>query len=800
MRIYAGTFLIAASMLSLEIALTRILSVITWYHMAFFAVASAMLGMTAGATTVYLRPDRFRGKKLNPAMAKACLWYAAVTPVSLIVLCSTPLTIRLNVGLLFVLFVIATVACMLPFYFSGVVITLVLTKCDKPIGKLYAADLIGASLGCLLVLGGLEVMDAPSLILACAAIGAVAAQVFVWGDPNFRYRRRGGVLFLVLVVGVIVNASIVTFIGPLFIKGHFVPRGDYPLVRWNSFSHVAVSKVLTQAPEYWGPSPLAPDDPVIQHGLRIDGGAFTALGRYASEEDIEYLRYDVTNLVHFIRPTGDVCVIGVGGGRDIQSAILFGHERVTGVELNPILINLLQDEFRDFAGIADRPGVSLVVDEARSYLSRSQDRFRVVQMSLVDTWAATGAGAFSLSENALYTTEAWKVFISRLDNQGVFTVSRWYNPGEVSEAGRILSLAVSALLELGVAEPSRHIAMVTSGRISTVLVGREPLSDHDLAALRKACAELQYSVIALPGELPADPILRGIAGAKSKEALRAAVEDALYNFMPSTDDSPYFFNVIRLPNFWRAFNTDSNVIQGNLAALLTLFSLILSLGVVSLATIVVPLVVRARSLDAGERVAIYWSRGFYFALIGAGFMFVEIGLIQRLSVFLSHPVYALGILLFTIILSAGIGSYLSERLPLDRSPGLFLFPVATIIAIVAMQIALPKVITAMIASGMLAKIGVSILVIFPLGFLLGFFFPTGMRLTRAAGDSETPWYWALNGIFGVLSSALAVFVAIFSGISTNFYIAVLCYSGVLVCIVKMNSTIKRSRVLETAVP
>ena len=213
-------------MLSLEIALTRILSVITWYHVAFFAVASAMLGMTAGATTVYLRPDRFRGKKLNPAMAKACLGYAAVTPVSLIVLCSTPLTIRLNVGLLFVLFVIATVACMLPFYFSGVVITLVLTKCDKPIGKLYAADLIGASLGCLLVLGGLEVMDAPSLILACAAIGAVAAQVFVWGDPNFRYRRRGGVLFLVLVVGVIVNASIVTFIGPLFIKGHVVPRGD----------------------------------------------------------------------------------------------------------------------------------------------------------------------------------------------------------------------------------------------------------------------------------------------------------------------------------------------------------------------------------------------------------------------------------------------------------------------------------------------------------------------------------------------------------------------------------------------
>ena len=147
--------------------------------------------------------------------------------------------------------------------------------------------------------------------------------------------------------------------------------------------------------------------------------------------------------------------------------------------------------------------MSLVVDEARSFLSRSQDRFRVVQMSLVDTWAATGAGAFALSENALYTTEAWKVFISRLDSRGVFTVSRWYSPKEISETGRILSLAVSALLELGVAEPSRNIAMVASGMISTVLVGREPFSDHDLAALRQVCADLQYSLLTIPGEAPA---------------------------------------------------------------------------------------------------------------------------------------------------------------------------------------------------------------------------------------------------------------------------------------------------------
>jgi hypothetical protein len=175
----------------------------------------------------------------------------------------------------------------------------------------------------------------------------------------------------------------------------------------------------------------------------------------------------------------------------------------------------------------------------------------------------------------------------------------------------------------------------------------------------------------------------------------------------------------------------------------------------------------------------------YFSLIGAGFMFVEIALIQRLSVFLGHPVYALGILLFTLILSTGCGSFVSEHLPLTRSPWKYVFPLATALAIVMMRIFLVPVLSGMMTSPMLGRIAVSIALIFPLGILLGFFFPTGMKLARSLAASQTPWYWALNGIFGVLCSALAVFTSIYSGISTNFVIAAICYAALVGCLYYM---------------
>ena len=778
--IYIGTFLIAFTTLALEITLTRILSVTTWYHLAFFAIGVAMLGMTAGATTVYLRPSWFGGDRLVGTVAKACLGYALVTPPALILLLMIPAGFHHSIMGLFSIISLAFI-CAVPFYCAGVAVSAILTKSQLPIGKLYASDLIGASLGCLFVLGGLEVLDAPSLVLLSSAIGAMAAYAFARQLVSTTLRRLSFTVALFLGLTVPLNAATMYGIQPLVVKGKLEGVEWHLLNRWNSFSQILVYKGAEEPPQYWGPSPKAPQAPIAQYGMVIDGLAGTTMRKFASNADIEHLRYDVTNAAYYLRPTGGAAVVGVGGARDIQSALLFGHEKVYGIDVNPIFIDLLQNEFRDFAGVADRKEVTFVVDEARSFLSRTPERFAVIEMSVIDTFAATGAGAFSLSENSLYTVEGWEIFLNRLTDDGVFTVSRWYNPENIGETGRSASLAVAALLRLGVKEPAEHIAMLATDKLSTLLVSKEPFSAQDIATLQKLSTDLEFEAVILPGITPKHDVLARIVNAKSTGELATAVSNETLNYMPPTDEQPYFFNMLRLDriNWQMVFGASDEQLGtggGNLKATLTLVTMILTLFVLTLATVVFPLLFGQH----GETTATGLSKGFvygavYFSLIGAGFMFVEIAIMQRLSVFLSHPVYALGIVLFTIIASTGIGSYLSDYLPLTRTPWLFIYPLVTALMIFGIQHALSLLLTTMITAPMLLKISVSILVILPLGILMGFFFPTGMKLVKSANAAEAPWYWALNGIWGVLCSAIAVFISIYVAISLNFYIAMVCY-------------------------
>ena len=783
MEIYVGTFLLAFVMLALEITLTRILSVVTWYHLAFFAVSTAMLGMTAGATIVYLYPKRFCSERLQENLGRACLRFSMAVPLALILLCLIPVILCKSIMSLIGMLGLAA-ACALPFYYAGIAVTLVLTKCKLPIGRVYAADLIGASMGCFLVLGGLEVLDAPSLILLCGSIGASAGFVFVWRRPEKTLRTTNLVVFAVLGLAAVVNSRSAALVRPLIVKGRIESATAYEIEQWNSFSRIAVYPVSKGPPSLWGPSPITPAEEVTQRPMNIDGEAGTVMHQFRTAADIEHLRYDVTNVAHYLRPNGSACVIGVGGGRDIQSALLFGHTQVLGIELNPIFIHLLQHQFRQFANVADQPGVTLVVDEARSYLSRNDARFSFLQMSLIDTWAATGAGAMTLSENALYTVEAWKLFIDRLSDDGVFTVSRWYSQEDLGETGRLVSLAVTALLQRGVSRPADHLALVTVGRVATLILSRQPFSREDNDTLVKTCQRLQFSLAASPLKIADHPVLRSILASRSLEELQENIQSSPLRLDAPTDDDPYFFNLLRFRDIPHclSFRT-KGVMSGNLHATATLTGLILALMVMTVATILVPLILRGRIAGADARQPpILWAGAVYFSLIGCGFMLLEIAMIQRLSVFLGHPVYALGVLLFAFILSTGVGSFFSERLPLTRLPWVLLYPAVACAAILGTRIALGILTVHMVPAPMATKIVASIAAIFPVGIVLGFFFPAGMRLVRSIHPQETPWYWALNGIFGVLSSAFAVFISIFLGISVNFYLAAICYALVLICV------------------
>lgn len=790
-NIYLGMFLIATATLALELAFTRLLSVTTWYYLAFFAVSIALLGMTAGSVTVYLKPKWFTPERIGASAGKACLGYAAVIPFTTWILCVIPVTATSSPKDLLSLITLSVVS-LLPFYFAGIAISAVITKAALPIGNLYSSDLAGASLGCLLVLWGMGVFDAPSLILLCACTGVTAAISFAWGSWSLRFRALALSLLCILVVLVSVTALTPYGLHPRVVKGR-KPGSLVPLFeKWNSFSRVVIYEGRLTNAQYWAASRRAPAGLMVyQHRMDIDGEAATTVRRFESLEDIAHLRYDVTNIAYYLRHTGGACIIGVGGGRDIQSAILFGHEKITGIEINPIFIDLLKHRFRKLAGIAGHRGVTLIVDEARSYLSRTQERFSLIQMSLTDTWAATGAGAFTLSENALYTVEAWNIFMDRLSDEGIFTVSRWYDPEALGETGRVLSLAVAALKRAGNRVPADHIAMVVKGSVSTVIVGREPLREVDIAVLRGACDDLEFELVLYPGKLPRHPVLRRVLEGEPLSRMDEVAATAWLSYDPPTDERPYFFNMVKcnkaITSLWPRSELQGNgvsgIVHGNIVAMRFLTMLILCLLLLSVVTVVFPLMLvgRGEARVVGHS-RLLWSGAAYFCLIGAGFMFVEIALIQRLSVFLGHPMYALGILLFTIIGSAGVGSRLSDRLPLTGGRGVYVYPVIVVLAILAIRFALPIVGSTLVSASMPVKILVSISVCMPLGFLLGIAFPTGMRLVRVTRAAETPWYWALNGVFGVLCAALTVFISICSGISTSLYVAALCYGLLVICL------------------
>lgn len=781
MHVYLGLFLVAFSSLSLEITLVRLLSVTTWYHLAFFAISTAMLGMTAGATRVYLNPRAFDRDVVGRSVSSACIHFALIIPVSLVLLCLVPLGQYRTVMTFFSL-LITTVACGLPFLFAGTIVSAVLTKQSLPIGKLYASDLIGASLGCLFVLGGLQLFDPSSVILLCSSVVSFAAICFAWRESSAWHRHVAVALSILFLVVAVTNSFTTRGIRPMIVKARKVePAYLYQQERNNSFSRIAVYKLSKKEPQYWGPSPLAPREPIEQYEMNIDGEAGTVMRKFAKKEDIDHLRYDVTNMAYYLGRGGNACIIGVGGGRDVLSALLFGFKHIDGIEINPIFIDLLRRDFRTFAGIADRPEVNLITAEARSYLSRSQKKYSLIQMSLIDTWAATGAGALSLAENSLYTVEAWDIFLKRLTDDGIFTVSRWYSPQNIGETGRLVSLAVGALMQLGVQNPSKHVAVIVADRIATLLVCREPLSSADISKLERIAKDLSFGTVCLPGTPPENRLLRDIVSVRTQDQLTKAVADAEFNCNPPTDESPYFFNMLRLTNIGAAFSVGGGVVSGNLMATLTLIGLMLTLLMVATGTIILPLMARKYLGTRAELPShTVWAGALYFSLIGCGFMLTEIALIQRMTVLLTHPIYALGILLFTLIASTGVGSLLSDQLPLTRSPWLYVYPIVTAMALIGLNMLLKVLLPTMVTTSLMVKIVTSIAVIFPVGLLMGLFFPTGMRLAKEVSSAETPWYWALNGIFGVLCSAIAVLISIYHGISTNFYVAAACYVGVVV--------------------
>lgn len=785
-RFYIAVFLIAFTTLAIEIILSRILSVIVYYYMAYGAISIAMLGLTAGAITVYMQAKWFTADKLEKNLSIISLLYALSIPVTALAICSIPMalndTFQKIISLLAIIFF-----CLIPFYFSGIIITASLTKVNLPVNKIYASDLVGASLACVAVLIGIEILDGISILITCSFF-ALPPYLLFSAKQSFRKK----LLFAVTCIVVLLFASVNSFYGyilrPKFVKGKIENKNDFVFEKWNSFSRVVVYKPVTDAPQYWGASPIAPMSPKIeQYKMSIDGDAGTVLRRFNKPADISHLEYDLPDFVYQLRSGGSTCVVGIGAGKDIQAAILFEQKKILGIDINPIFVNLLKNRYRSFAGIADNPAVTLKTAEARTYLASSKEKFDIIQMSLIDTWAATGAGAFSLSENTLYTVNAWELFLNRLTENGIFTVARWYSPSNLGETGRLMCLAVESLFKSGIKDPSQHIALLTIKNLATILVSRSPFSVNDIEKIKAKASEFKFNLICYPGVLPQNEILKKIILSKSSAELNANIKNQALNYSPPTDDNPFFFNMLRFGKInFNSIKRDGGIMTGNLQATIYLFLLILCLFVFSILTSIMPLIIKSRNQKIlSEQKKLLFNAGIFFSLIGAGYMLSEIGLIQRLSILLGHPAYALGILLFTFILSTGAGSYLSGYF--TNKKALMLFSLITGTMILITNFATKYITSHFFTVPLVLKILLSVLSIFPLGILMGQFFPTAMQLLKPKLNEKIAWLWAMNGIMGVLFSAISVLISVYINITFTFFISSLCYFALLPVLLNMNT-------------
>lgn len=768
-----------------ELALTRIFSVTMYYHFAFLAISIALFGLSASGVYVFLARRRLLSRPVPGLLAAHALAYALATTVSLAVL------VRLRVGLNYsvrnlVLMLTVYALAALPFLTGGAVITLAISRLAGRINLVYAADLLGASAGCLLLLPLLDRLGAPGVVLATVSLAAAAAICFA----GLRARRFVSVALLLLVIPWTLHLTRLVSFDISVTKGH--EHDTVLFSKWNSFSRVAV---YDRKHGDWSLSPTYTGSMPDTRFMDIDSAASTPIiGFQGNLGDVRYLGAELTSLGYYLAPgngaldakdilTADgttpgrnrsgfsTLVIGPGGGRDLLSALVFGASRVDGVEINPIIArDVMQDRFRGFSGnLYHRPDVRIFVEDGRSFVRRSPEKYDVIQASLVDTWAATAAGAYTLTENSLYTVEAFEDYLDHLSDRGLLTVTRW-----VLDGLRLVSLAQEACERRGLTASNR-LAIVQHDKVATFILKKSPFTEAEVEQLRRVATALRFTLLYAPG-LPAPAVLAP-TGTGHWEAARGTPNDYArlilapdrhafyarygYDITPTTDDRPFFFHTTK-PKDQLSVAFGRSMLFGNgLSALMTLIAI--SGGLVLL-FIVGPMALNGRSLLGTGWPA--WLA--YFGLLGAGFMLIEVALLQRFVLLLGHPVYSLTVTLFSLLLGTGVGSLVSRRIEHGhvRSRALLALLAVAAVGLVAMSV-LGPVIRVAITASLPARALIAVALLFPVGLLMGLPLPAGIRLLDRHRPELLPWAWAMNGALSVLGATLAVFIAMNWGFSVT---------------------------------
>lgn len=757
----AGLGLTSFAALLLELSLTRLFSVVLFYHFAFLAISIALLGLGAGGVFAYVLKSRLLKFGTRALATALCAANSMLVVAVLEIVLHVPVALDVT-GKNFLRLTILYLAATVPFFLTGLLFSVVFARETSRIPRLYGADLCGGALACLAVVPLLNWLGGPNAILVSAL--ALAAAAFVWAETGAG-RRNAALLALALVVLTAANYS-GRLIDIVYAKGRFRDPAWVEFARWNALSRVEVDR-QGQA-----------------KAIVIDADASTYImnaevARWHETAWEGALMSAPPALANVLRPHGDFAIIGPGGGVDVLRAVANGSPSVTGIEINPIIAStIMQGRYADYSQhLYQRPDVHIHVSDGRSFLRSTLQQFDVVQMTLVDTWASTAAGAFALSENNLYTVEAFREYFDRLKPDGMIAITRW-EFRQPREALRVVAVATEALHRLGVANPERNFIVASEGVLDedgipvVVLAKKAAFTAAEESAVT---AHLnRYSklhALYLPSQLSSQAGRNPFSALIASNDPNAFARSYAYNVAPVSDNAPFFFFTLKAGQVLRGLGLRHGIDwKVNLGVLVLLLVLVISLLAV-LAFLILPL-----ALAGGKRRQSAFPL-VYFVAVGLGYILVEIAFIQRFVLFLGHPTYALTVVIFLLMLSSGAGS-LSSRRWLPRPQMVWIPLLLVIVTLVADVVFLPSRLAALVGMAFQYRLLVSGVLLIPLGFVMGMPFPTGLRALAAsrgrdisddqsATDNGVEWAWSMNAAASVLGSVLAMVIAIQFGLTVT---------------------------------
>ncbi len=753
----AGLALTSFSALLLELALTRLFSVVLFYHFAFLAISIALLGLGAGGVFAYLLKTRLAGTGTRTLAARLCMTNSVALVVVLEIVLHTRVALQvssMNFARLTALYLSAAV----PFFLTGLLFALVFARETQRIPRLYGADLCGGALACLAVVPLLNWVGGPNVILVAAATTAAAGAIWAGSRAS---RRNALLLALALVALTAANYS-GRLIDVVYAKGMFRDPAWVEFARWNALSRVEVDK------QGQGKAVVIDAD-ASTYIMSAD------LGHWQGTVWEHNLMAAPPALANVLRPRGDFAIIGPGGGVDVLRAVANGSPSVTGIEINPLIATAIMGErYAAYSQhLYQRPEVHIHVTDGRSYLRSASQHFDVVQMTLVDTWASTAAGAFALSENNLYTVEAFGEYFDHLKPDGMIAITRW-EFRHPREALRVVAVAMQALHRLGVADPSRNFIVASQGLLNedgipvVVLAKKSPFTAAEEAAVTAHFAH--YPELA-PLYLPSQPGNNPFSNLIASNDSYAFASSYAYNVAPVYDNAPFFFFTLKPGQILGEQGVRSGIDwKVNLGVLVLLLVLVISVVAV-LVFLILPLALKGGKTRQSPFPLLY------FIAVGLGYIMVEIAFIQRFVLFLGHPTYALTVVIFLLMLSSGAGSLFS-RLWLPRTD-LGWVPLALVtVTLLADVFFLPSRLAGLVGLTFANRLLVSGVILIPLGFVMGMPFPTGLRALAAmavpdfpagqgASDNAVEWAWAMNAAASVLGSVLAMVIAIQFGLTVT---------------------------------